>query len=236
MEKMVERQLKVLYYNCGYKYFPGNKCKEQNIFMAISEDVLEDDFEDPILVASPKPTNMAPPSDPPDIELVISLNSLIGFCAPQTIKIIGYIKHRKVILLVDSGRTHNFIHHCISQETNCYISVVNNFQMMISNGGSMKCGGHCENVCLHIGEYHMKYHIFCINIGGYDIVLGVEWIRTLVLILMNFKESTMQFHQEVQHYHFQGIIASSLEIISSHRMENILKKGHYGIIAQLHGI
>jgi hypothetical protein len=34
--EMVERQLKGLCYNCDDKYFPGHKCKEQNIFMAIS--------------------------------------------------------------------------------------------------------------------------------------------------------------------------------------------------------
>jgi hypothetical protein len=61
---------------------------------------------------------MTPPSDPPEAELVISLNSLTGFSAPQTLKLIGYINHIKVIILVDSGSTHNFIHRCISQETN----------------------------------------------------------------------------------------------------------------------
>jgi hypothetical protein len=69
---------------------------------------------------------------------------------------------------------------------------------MISNRGSMKCGGHCENVCLQIGGYQMKYHMFAINMGGCDIVLGVECIRTLGLILMDFKELTMQFNQEGQ--------------------------------------
>jgi hypothetical protein len=34
---MAERQLKGLCYNCDEKYFPGQKCKEQKIFMAISE-------------------------------------------------------------------------------------------------------------------------------------------------------------------------------------------------------
>jgi hypothetical protein len=53
---------------------------------------------------------------------------------------------------------------------------------------------------------------------------------------MDFKELTMQFNQEGQQYKFQGITISSPEIISSHRMENILKKGHSGIIAQLHAI
>jgi hypothetical protein len=35
----------------------------------------------------------------------------------------------------------------------------------------MKCGGHCENVCLQSGQYHMKSHIFAIDMGGCDIVL-----------------------------------------------------------------
>jgi hypothetical protein len=120
-----------------------------------------------------EPIDITPPSDPPKVEPVISLNALTGFFAPQTLKLIGYIKYRKVIILLDSGRTHNFIHHHIAQETNCYILVVNNFQIMIDNGGSMKCGGCCENVHLQIGEYHLKYHMFAIDMGGCDIVLGV---------------------------------------------------------------
>jgi hypothetical protein len=37
--EMDERQLKGLCYNCDDKYFLGHKCKEQNMFMAISEDI-----------------------------------------------------------------------------------------------------------------------------------------------------------------------------------------------------
>jgi hypothetical protein len=151
-------------------------------------------------------------------------------------KLIGYIKHMKVIILVDSGSTHNFIHHRIAQETNCYIRVINNFQIIIANGGSMKCGGRCENIRVRIGNYHLKSHMFAIDMGDCDIVLGVEWLRTLGPILMDFKELTMKFQHEGQRYQFQGLATGSPEIISSHRMENLLKKGHFGIIAQLHSI
>jgi hypothetical protein len=191
---MVEHQLKGLCYNFDDKYFPRHKCKKQNLFMAISEDVSEEEVEAPPMVESTEPTNLNPPSDPPEVELVISLNVLIGFFAPQTLKLIGYIKHWKVIILVDSGNTHNFIHRCISQETNCYIRVVNKIQIMIANSESMKCGGHCKNVHLQIGQYNMKSHMFAIIMGGCDIVLGVEWLRTLGPILMDFKELTMKFN------------------------------------------
>ena len=107
---------------------------------------------------------------------------------------------------------------------------------MIANGGSMKCGGRCENVCLQIGDYHLKSHMFAIDMGGCDIVLGADWLRTLGPILMDFKELTMQFDQEGHQYKFQGITVGSPEIISSHHMENLLKKNYSGVIAQLHAI
>jgi hypothetical protein len=58
---------------------------------------------------------------------------------------------------------------------------------MIANGGSMKCGGHCKNVCTQIGHYQMKYHMFSVDMGGCDIVLGVEWLCSLHPI--NYKVS-----------------------------------------------
>jgi hypothetical protein len=44
-DEMAERQLKGLCYNCDEKYFLGHKCKEKNLFMAISEDISEEDVE-----------------------------------------------------------------------------------------------------------------------------------------------------------------------------------------------
>ena len=148
--------------------------KNKKIFMAISEEISEEYEETPSMYESPESTNITPPSDPPEVEPIISLNALTGFSAPQTLKLISYIKHRKFIILVDSGSTHNFIHRRIAQETHCYIHAFNNFQIMIANGGSMKCGGHCENVCLQISDYHLKFHMFAIDMGGCDIVLGAD--------------------------------------------------------------
>jgi hypothetical protein len=101
---MDEHQLKGLCYNCDDKYFSGHKCKEQKIFMSISEDVSKEDVAAPLVSVSPEPTDITPTSDPPKVEPVISLNDLTGFFAPQSFKIIGYIKHRKVksLLIVES--------------------------------------------------------------------------------------------------------------------------------------
>jgi hypothetical protein len=79
---MAERQLKGLCYNCDDKYFPGHKCKEQKLFMAISEDIQEDDDDTSPVLESPETSEINPPSDPPAEEPIISLNALTSFSAP----------------------------------------------------------------------------------------------------------------------------------------------------------
>jgi hypothetical protein len=76
------------------------------------------------------------------------------------------------VVLIDSGNTHNFITRCKPQEIHCFFHPINNFQVLISNGGFMKCGCHYQNVKLQMGDYDLKTHMFAIDIGGCDIVLG----------------------------------------------------------------
>jgi len=124
---MVELQLKGLFYNCDDKCFLGHKCKEHRIFMAIYKDVSNEDVNVSPMEKVHQAPDLIQSFDPLEVEPLISLNSLIDFSAPQTLKLIGYIKHRKFIILVDSGNTHNFMHRCITQEINFYICATNNF-------------------------------------------------------------------------------------------------------------
>jgi hypothetical protein len=65
--EMAECQLKGLCYNCDDKYFPGHKCKEQKLFMAIFEEISEEDEETPSISESPESTDITPPSDTPEV-------------------------------------------------------------------------------------------------------------------------------------------------------------------------
>jgi hypothetical protein len=82
--------------------------------MAISEDVSDEYVEVSPKEVLPPTEYIRPHYDPPDVEPLISLHAITGFSPPQTLKLIGYIKNMKVIILVDSGNTHNFIHHHLS--------------------------------------------------------------------------------------------------------------------------
>ena len=72
--------------------------------------------------------------------------------------------------------------------------------------------------------------------GGCDIVLGAEWLRTLGPITMDFQELYMSFKRNNFTHTLRGLQAGAPSIISSHRMEKLLKKGHHGVVAQFNAI
>eukprot|EP00253_Pinus_taeda_P007618 PITA_07618 len=136
----------------------------------------------------------------------ISCNALAGITTPQTIKIEGQIKKKKVIVLIDSRSTHNFIHCRVAKELNCFLYPAPECQVMIANGGTINCSGKCHNIKLSMGEYVLTSPMLSIPMGGADVVLGVQWLQSL------------------------GKLG---KIISSNGMTKLLKKEQRGVIAQL---
>ena len=78
--------------------------------------------------------------------------------------------------------------------------------------------------------------MFSLPLGRCDVVLGAQWLRTLGPILWDFAELWMQFSINGTKHTLCGLQPGSLSLISSHRMENLLKKSSHGVIAQLHFI
>eukprot|EP00253_Pinus_taeda_P012482 PITA_12482 len=206
---MAERRKQGLCYYCDKKYSPWHKCKEPKFFQidAIDHSSLE---EAPAL-EEPEEEEEDNPQDNVPEEKLISLHALAGIFSPQTIKIRGFIKHRPVIVLIDSGNTHNFIHQSVAEAVHCFVPTVSNFQVQIADGGTIKCEGRCENVKLQMGDYQLKTHMFAIHMGGRDTVLGVEWLRTLGPITMDFQELYMSFKQN-NHTH----TLRELQILNNH--------------------
>ena len=101
---------------------------------------------------------------------------MVGITTPQTIEIEGHIKKKKVIMLIDSGNTHNFFHCNIAKHLNCFIYLAPECQVMVANGGMINCCGKCHNIKLSMGEYVLKSPMLSIPMGGADVVLGVQWL------------------------------------------------------------
>ena len=158
---------------------------------------------------------------------------MAGISTPQTLKIEGYIKKKKEIVLIDSGSTHNFINDKLAKDLNCFVYPAPEFQVMIADGGTINFSGKCNKINLTMGEYVMNIPMISIPIGGADVVLGIEWLQSLGTMDFNFQELFMKFSLEGNEIELRGITGKLSKVISSNGMPKLLKKGHQGVIAQL---
>ena len=117
---------------------------------------------------------------------------MAGIGPPQALKIEGYIKKKKVIVLIDFGSTHNFIHYKLAKALNCFIYPALEFQVMIAYGGTINFSGKCNKINLTMGEYVMNSPMISIPMGGADVVLGIQWLQSLGTMAFNFQELFMK--------------------------------------------
>jgi hypothetical protein len=225
-QKLEERKEKGLCFNCDNKYIKGHKSGEKKLFYIDCEEEEEQEQE---------------PSQHENVEAIsfeeltptISCNELVGIRTPQTLKFEGYIKNKKVIVLIDSGSTHNFIHYKLAKALNCFVYPALEFQVMIIDGGTINFSRKCNKINLTMGEYVMNSPIIAIPMGGVDVVQGIQWLQSLGTMDFNFQELFMKFSLEGKEIELRGITGKPGKVISSNGLKKLLKKGHQGVIAQL---
>jgi hypothetical protein len=118
---------------------------------------------------------------------MIFCNALAGINTPQTLKIEICIKKKKVIVLIDSGSTHNFIHYKLAKAPNFFVYPAPEFQVMIVDGGTINFSRKCNKINLTMGEYVMNSPMIAIPMCGADVVLGIQWLQSLGIVAFNFQ-------------------------------------------------
>ena len=117
-----------LSYYCDEKYSLRHKCKLPKFFQIDAIDHSSSKkappFEEPKEEDEDNQLDNALPATPN--EPVISLHALVGIPSPQTLKIRGFIKNRPVVVLIDSGSMHNFIHQIFAEEMHYFVRAVSN--------------------------------------------------------------------------------------------------------------
>jgi hypothetical protein len=207
-----------LCFNCDNKYSKGHNYGENKFFYIDCEEEEEQEQE---------------PSQDENIEAIsfeeltptISCNALARISTPQTLKIEGFIKKKKVIVLIDSGSTHNFIHYKLAKALNFFVYPEPEFQVMIADGGAINFLGKCNKINLTMGEYVMNSPMIVIPMGGAYVVLGIQWLQSLGTLAFNFQEIFMKFSFEGKEIELRGITGKPGKLISFKGMTKLLKKG-----------
>ena len=144
----------------------------------------------------------------------ISFHAIAGTEHPQTIRVLGKLKNKNVMVLIDGGSTHNFIDHTIVSKFGLPVIRDKKFEVMVANREKIECTRQCRGLTLTIQGYSITADYYILPVAACQLVLGVQWLETLGPIEMDYKQLTMNFKVEGTPQTFQGLRRTSIEALS----------------------
>lgn len=90
----------------------------------------------------------------------VSLNSVIGFTSPHTMKLRSNIGGFDIVVLIDSGATHNFISQELVERLGLFVSKTGYVGVMMGNGNFERSHGMCKKVILSFPELQVIEDLF----------------------------------------------------------------------------
>ncbi|XP_038904464.1 uncharacterized protein LOC120090832 [Benincasa hispida] len=235
--KMQNRRDKGLCYQCEEKYTPGHRCKrkELSILLYHNEEEGTEKAEESSKVEAPATTTLESmvmkTTDHEAAEL--SLNSLARIDSPRTIKVRGAIGDKDVVVLIDSGASHNFIDKELVSSLKLPQMPTTSYGIMLGIGTSVRTTGVCKGVILNLSNLTIINDLFPLPLGNIDVVLGVQWLMTLGRVECDWGTSEMEFQIGDWQVHLKGNRNLMKAQISLKSMMKLVREEGQGILLEL---
>lgn len=185
--ELEERSKRGLCFKCGEKWGRDHVCKFKHLQLVLCEGPEEEESE-------------GDSEGEADAEmefktLKLSLQSKEGFTSNKSFKLWGSIAGRKVLILVDSGATSNFISKELVQELQLPVKSTAPYTVEIGTGELVTNKGVCKAVPLLVQGVQFHQNFFLMELGGTEVVLGMDWLASLGDIEANFRSLIIKWGQ-----------------------------------------
>lgn len=108
--------------------------------MLICHDESDMDLEDNTLEVDPEQV----PQE--EVEMTLSIHALLGYKSNQTLQLQEFTKKQKVLMLVDSGSTNNFIDLNLERKLGLDLLPVKKVKVAVANGFKIQVQYGCQKV------------------------------------------------------------------------------------------
>ncbi|XP_071678058.1 uncharacterized protein [Lolium perenne] len=194
--EQLERRRLGLCFNCDEPYAPGHVCPRFFYLETVNDGDVDTGVD-------------TTPETALDAALatacMVSLHALAGIRNEQTMLLSVTIHGEQLVALLDTGSTHNFLPEATMRRLGLQPKGGDHLRVTVANGDRLRCHGVAQHVPLSIGEEHFTIACAGIDLGCFDFILGVNFLRPLRPILWDFTTLTMTFWRQGRRVCWTGI-------------------------------
>lgn len=133
----------------------------------------------------------------------VSLHALTGIRSNCTMQLQVTIAGERLVALVDSGSTHMFMAEGTARRLGLTLAPRQGMSVAVANGDRVTCAGLCSGMRPTVDEEDFSIDCYAIPLDGFELVLGVQWLRTV-----DFELLSMSFWQTDHRVIWQGVDAA----------------------------
>ena len=179
---------------CRAKYFFNHSCVKSQLYHILVENPTPNETEvEEFLDCVDYMEDLENTHKEEENMPTISLHAMLGTTGYHTMRIQGRIKNQRVIFLVDTGSTHNFMDHVIIKRIGGISHSISSLTVTVANGEQLRAKELCPRLLWEVQGVTQSIDFLVLPLIGCDAVLGIQWLITLGLVLWNFQDLSMQF-------------------------------------------
>jgi hypothetical protein len=96
--------------------------------------------------------------------------------------VITLINGQKAVVLIDTGSTHNLMGNGLAASLKLQVDHTSCFGVKVANGQIIRTLEECKSIKFKMQELQLEMNFNLLELGGYGIVLGTQWLSTLGVI------------------------------------------------------
>ncbi|KAL0537222.1 hypothetical protein IC582_026197 [Cucumis melo] len=123
----------------------------------------------------------------------LSINSVVGLNDPGTMKVKGMINNKEIVVMIDCGTTHNFISENLVKSLPITIKEMAHYGVILGSGTTIQGKGVCESVEIQLADWKVTEDFLPLELGGVDVILGMQWLHSLGVTTVDWKNLTFTF-------------------------------------------
>ncbi|KAJ1685411.1 hypothetical protein LUZ63_016801 [Rhynchospora breviuscula] len=126
-------------------------------------------------------------------ETVISLFAAKDTSRVKNMKFKGFVGQTPVCALIDSGSTHSFVNPNILFSKSFQIFQTAPMSVVVTNGNKMMTDAECKSLKFSIQGNEFIKDMRVLDIKGYDLILGLDWLTDRGPMLVDWKKGCLKF-------------------------------------------
>ncbi|KAK1395189.1 hypothetical protein POM88_014245 [Heracleum sosnowskyi] len=177
-EEFQYRKNNHLCYKCGEKYGQGHICKNQQYTYMLIDEVKDKEIAELLEEEESEEGTVTE----------VSLNALSDSMMRKTITLEGTVKGEVIQILVDTGSTLTILDSAIVEKLKLTGEIRNKLDIKLANGSTVSSSLVIPKLTWEVQNYKFCCDARVLNIGNWDMIVGVDWLEQYSPIMFDFKK------------------------------------------------